>query len=410
MPKILYITYDGLTDPLGQSQVLPYLLGLEQKGYHIHILSFEKKKAFFERKETIKKRIEDKNITWHKKFYTKFPPVLSTLYDVLVLKRKAKRINRKFGNQITHCRGYIAAFGGLYLKQKLNIPFIFDMRGFYADERVDGDLWDTNNTVYKRVYNYFKKQEKIYIQEADYTISLTEVGKNIIQSWKFRQDEEIPIGVIPCCADFNHFCMNETLKKKTEGLKKELNFSENDFVLTYLGSIGTWYLLDEMLDFFAVLLDQFTNAKFLFISGDDASFIQNRAAQKGIEPSRIIVRKAAREDVPAYITLGKLSVFFIKPVFSKKASSPTKMAEIMGMGIPIIANSNVGDVDKIIQDSQTGLLVNEFTKDEYQRVIGQLDVLLKTNPQKIREAAIKYFSLEDGVEKYHQVYQKVLNK
>jgi hypothetical protein len=41
---ILYITYDGLTDFLGQSQVLPYILGLEEKGYRFSILSFEKKR------------------------------------------------------------------------------------------------------------------------------------------------------------------------------------------------------------------------------------------------------------------------------------------------------------------------------------------------------------------------------
>ena len=41
--KVLYITYDGMTDPLGQSQVLPYLVGLSEKGYKFTILSFEKK-------------------------------------------------------------------------------------------------------------------------------------------------------------------------------------------------------------------------------------------------------------------------------------------------------------------------------------------------------------------------------
>ena len=39
---ILYLSYDGMTDPLGQSQVLPYIIGLTKAGYSFHLVSFEK--------------------------------------------------------------------------------------------------------------------------------------------------------------------------------------------------------------------------------------------------------------------------------------------------------------------------------------------------------------------------------
>ena len=40
--KVIYLTYDGLTDSLGQSQILPYLKGLSNLGNDITIISFEK--------------------------------------------------------------------------------------------------------------------------------------------------------------------------------------------------------------------------------------------------------------------------------------------------------------------------------------------------------------------------------
>ena len=46
MGHILYITFDGITDPLGRSQILPYLAGLSKMGHTIHILSQEKKNQF----------------------------------------------------------------------------------------------------------------------------------------------------------------------------------------------------------------------------------------------------------------------------------------------------------------------------------------------------------------------------
>ena len=43
--KTLYLSYDGLTDPLGQSQVLPYIMGLGDKGFRFAIITFKIRKA-----------------------------------------------------------------------------------------------------------------------------------------------------------------------------------------------------------------------------------------------------------------------------------------------------------------------------------------------------------------------------
>ncbi|TAG85785.1 MAG: glycosyltransferase, partial [Bacteroidetes bacterium] len=60
--QILFISYDGMTDTLGQSQVLPYLVGLSKLGYLITILSAEKKKNFEKRKDIIQKITTEANI------------------------------------------------------------------------------------------------------------------------------------------------------------------------------------------------------------------------------------------------------------------------------------------------------------------------------------------------------------
>ena len=40
--RVLYLSHTGLTEPLGRSQVLPYVLGLARRGWDFTILSFEK--------------------------------------------------------------------------------------------------------------------------------------------------------------------------------------------------------------------------------------------------------------------------------------------------------------------------------------------------------------------------------
>ena len=40
--RVIYISYDGMSDQLGQSQVLPYIEGLSKFGHTFELISFEK--------------------------------------------------------------------------------------------------------------------------------------------------------------------------------------------------------------------------------------------------------------------------------------------------------------------------------------------------------------------------------
>ncbi len=403
--QILYITYDGLTDPLGQSQIIPYVSGLADTGYKTTILSCEKNEPFTQNHETIEKTLKKHGISWQYISYTKRPPILGTIWDLYKLKKAVNKLHIEKAFMVVHCRSYIASLIGLWLKNKFGIKFIFDMRGFYADERVDGKIWNTNNFLFNQVYRYFKKKEMEFLSFADYTISLTQNAKDIIHTWKQIPNQPIPIEVIPCCADLNQFSEESVDINEVTELKESLGISPEDFIISYLGSIGTWYMLPEMLDFFQQLLSVKPKAKFLFITQEPVGLIMDLAQQKNIASDRIIIQKANRNEVPSLVSLSQVNLFFILSVFSKKASSPTKMGEVMGMGIPIICNSGVGDVDAIINESKCGALVKNFNNGDYQKAINELDNLLLIPRKDIISAAKKYYSLEAGIEKYKKVYE-----
>lgn len=395
-----------MTDPLGQSQVIPYLKGLTEKGHRFHLISCEKYSNDSDEFKNIQTLLDKLNIIWHPLKYTSKPPVLSTLADIRRISCVTKKIIRKNKIDVVHCRGYISAMVGLKMKRKYGVKFLFDMRGFFADERVEGRLWKLKNPLYKSVYKYFKKKEKEFFTNADYSVSLTEKAKTIIQSWDLP-GQPVPIDVIPCCADLEHFKRENVDESKLKDWKQKLEIQDHDFVLSYLGSVGTWYMLDEMLNFFKVLMSKNANAKFLFITPDDPRDILTEVASKNIPKEKIIIQKATRAEVPVMLVLSQVSIFFIKPVFSKKASSATKMGEIMGMGIPLICNSNVGDVDAIMDDAKAGVVLNSFNNNAYLKAVESIDDLLKIPSENIRAYAKKYYSLEDGVEKYNSIYKKL---
>lgn len=397
-----------MTDPLGQSQVIPYMQGLAQKGYKITILSAEKKTNFEKHYSQIKNILNAANIQWEPIMYSKTPPVLSTLYDIYKLKHKAKHLHKKNNFSIVHCRSYISAFAGLFIKNKFNIKFIFDMRGFYADERVDGKLWNIQNPVYKAVFNYFKRKEIEFLHHADYTITLTNAAKEIIHSWPVFANYKPKIEVIPCCADLNYFSPDNIKSVDQEKLRSELHIIKNNFVLSYLGSLGTWYMSDEMMHFFKCLLKTYPDAHFLLITPDYPETVLRLAKKYDVPESSIVIRKAERKDVPLYLSLSNFSLFFIKPVYSKKASSPTKMGEIMGMGIPVICNAGVGDIDLYLKDLNPNYLIHAFNETEYSRIINLITQKEQIPVSSILSLSKKYFSLQNGVEKYNNIYKAVI--
>ena len=400
--KILYLSYDGISDPLGRSQILPYIIGLsEDKNLSFTIISFEKNKNFLSQKLKIESILIQHQINWIPLNYTKRPPILSTLWDLIKLNKQIKKLAKE-SIDLIHCRSHITSLVALKFKQKHNIPFIFDMRGFYADERVDGKIWNKEHFIFKKVYNFFKKKEREFIHNSDHIVSLTSNGKKEIESWGI--ENQSPITVIPCCTDENLFHTDNI-----KNVKNELNIQDNEFVISYVGSIGTWYMLDEMLDFFKLLKEKKNNSKFLFITKDDPQLIIKKSREKQIDENDLIIQPSSREMMPSYIAASNFSIFFILPVFSKKASSPTKMGEIMNLGIPLICNSGVGDVDEIMEQCIPELLIKEFTKEEYNRAIDLITNKYKVDRDKIINTSNQYYSLEKGVEKYKEIYNKILN-
>ena len=102
-----------MCDPLGGSQVLPYLTGLARRGHHISLISFEKPERSKEERAAVERTCRDAGIDWHPLPYHKHPPLLSSMYDVRQMYREAVRLHRGERFDVVHCRSYLSALVGL---------------------------------------------------------------------------------------------------------------------------------------------------------------------------------------------------------------------------------------------------------------------------------------------------------
>jgi glycosyltransferase involved in cell wall biosynthesis len=182
-------------------------------------------------------------------------------------------------------------------------------------------------------------------------------------------------------------------------------------VLLYLGSLGTDYLLKEMIALFRQLLQFQPQAYFLFVSNNGEDLVRQECANQGVSADRIRFTSTSREFVPAHIALADLSVVFIRPDHTKVGCSPTKLAELFACNIPVIANSGVGDLDTIIDPSRNAsVLVKNFSDSSLLEALKKVTACraLNSNEINIRENT-RAFAHEESVARYSGVYRELLN-
>jgi glycosyltransferase involved in cell wall biosynthesis len=167
-------------------------------------------------------------------------------------------------------------------------------------------------------------------------------------------------------------------------------------------------MLPEMLDFFRELKAQKSDALFLFITNEPAEKIITLAKSKNIAPKDLRITSCLHKDVPTYISLFTISIYFILPAYSKKASSPTKQGELMAMGIPIVCNANVGDADKVIADTNSGWVIHEFNEESYKNTVLQILNNPLPDKQNIIKQGNKEFNLQTGALKFRKTYERIL--
>jgi len=407
LKKVLYISYDGLTDPLGQSQILPYVIGLSKLGYVFTVFSAEKPDRFESGRKEIENICIENGIQWQPIIYHKKPPVISTIKDLMSIRKQALRLHKKENFSIVHCRNPISSIIGLEFKRKLGVKFVFDMRGFFADERVDGNVWKLSNPLYYCIYHYLKSKEKAHAQFSDAIVSLTEAGKEIMEQWPLLKYKN-KITVIPCSVDMDLFDAATLDKNKLQKIKSEIN---SNMVVGYYGSVGTWYMMSEMLDQFKSIQHKYSDAKFLIVTKDEPGIeFEKMLIKKNISKSSIYITGCARNDMPYYIAATDIPLFFIKACFSKLASSPTKHGEIMSMGKPLITNSGVGDMDRIVSTTNSGYSIQQFNTQAYNDATNQIKHLLHLDASTIRKSGEEIYSLKSAVEKYAGIYKKILGE
>jgi len=397
--NVIYLTYDGLLDPLGDSQILPYIKKIRSNVSSYTIISFEKdhwKDEDFINKE---KELKSYGINWIKVSFSSSKSSFSKIYDLI--KMHLVLLNALFFLKIdlVHARGHPAGSVALTFKKIFKFKLVFDFRGLWADERVTKQGWNLDISSHRMQYRYYKSREKKLFIHSDHVIVLTEaVLQDILLSYEVPAKK---FTVIPCAADFNHFNIIPIDNQ-------EIGFPNNAFLVGYLGSIGPMYQFGAYVKLVKYFNEYNSNAFGLVVSKDTLTAKSKIAELLGEENLKLFkIVNSDRKKVPHLINHMNVLVAFYTISYSVISVSPTKIGEALACGVSIIANKGIGDTDQIIKQINSGLIIENTSDDILQSTPERFMSRKVSSRIQIRDRANTTFGLDFAAKKYISIYESL---
>lgn len=394
MTPSLYLTRNGLLEPLGQSQVFSYLRGLSRH-YNLTVISYEKSEDWAEADRVDAMRAECKRlgIRWLPQRFLPYPRVIAPALSMMRMTWLVARELRTQGVRIVHARSYIPAAVAMVVGWAYSVPFIFDMRALWPEELITAGRIRRGSILHRLMI----ASERACLRWSGAVVSLTHAAVQHLESVYPEEMSGQTVAVIPTCADLARFV------PATEPPPKQV-----------IGCLGTvvsgWFQLDWLANFLTVAAKRAPAMSFEITTRDDHDRVRAAIGGGTDLQSRISIAPSESDKVHEVLQGQLASVMFFTQGLGKLGSSPTRMGEVLGCGLPVVANDGVGDVARIIKQYNVGVLVAGPSECEMARAWNDLQALLQDPDlaSRCRRAAEEVFSLESGTAAYAALYERVL--
>ena len=392
----LYLSRNGLLEPLGQSQVFAYLRGLSQD-YNITLITYEKDEDWADKARLQKARTDckDLGIRWLPQHFRRWPKIVAPAFSMIRMVWLVRREVRRRDIRLIHARSNIPAATALAVSWMTGVPFLFDLRSLFPEELITARRMRRGSFLHRAII----WAERLCLAKSAAVISQTHVAVNHLKSVYPTELKNQRLVMIPTCADLDRF--SPPLDRPSGP--------------TVHGCIGTilsgWFRTDWLAAWLSAVAQDDTDARFDIVTRDDADRVRVALDPMNKFGDRLMIGPRPSEEMPAAVRGHDLTVmFYAGGEVSELGRSPTRMAEVLGCGLPVVANEGVGDVADIIRRYNVGVVVKDGS---YAAMMAALDELKELRsdpdlPSRCRKAAEEVFSLQAGTEAYRKLYAKIL--
>ncbi len=383
------MSYNGALDSLGQSQVLPYLRRLRRDGHTVSLLTFERRSSHARgRAAVLREQMEKWGIEWTWLWYHKWPPVLSTLWDLVWGFLATLWLTVRHKVQVLHARSQVAAAMVWPVARLLGRRFIFDLRGQMAYEYADGGTWAEGDLLYRLV----ERAERRFVKDADAIVVLTRVLADDLKTSGAR-----PPVVIPTCVDLDLF--DEPLS----GARLAQ--------MTYCGSLGARYAPELLVEFYLEAAQTVPGLDLLILTHSDPVVVKQMLAKAACPPERCRIFKVPHQEVPRHLARGLFGVLLLRGSRSLRGACPTKVGEYLASGLPVVSSLAIGDLDVILEAERVGVVLKGHSRMAISEGMSRLAELLQegeTMRARCRWVAEKEYSMSAKGEPAYQALYRAL--
>jgi len=290
--------------------------------------------------------------------------------------------------------------GGIaYLLSKFSgAELIIDSYEPHAESMIENGSWKKNGAAYRILFSLEKKQT----QRAKAVIATTAGMKQYaLEKYGVKVQNFF---VKPACVDLEKFSPSD----KDPKLLKELGL-EDRIICVYAGKLGGIYFKKEVFDFIKLCYDHWKNDfRFLLLTNATEKEIDAEVERVKIPGDIVICRFIFHHDIPRYLSLGDFAINPVKPVPAKRYCTSIKDGEYWAMGLPVVISPNISDDSKIIDDQNTGVVVDFSDHLQLSGAVDKIEKLLKEKKalkERIRQIAIRYRSFDLAEKIYKEVYK-----
>lgn len=397
MKSILYLTRNGLLEPLGQSQVMSYLKGLS-RDYQIALITFEKPEDMADTRAMakVKADCDAHGIDWRPKSFRHRPKLLAPAWCMFEMFWSALQATRRGDAQLIHARSYLPVAAAWTVNRLTGTPFIFDMRALWPEELITANRLRRGSGIHKVLMGL----ERRCLRDAAVVVSLTEAATRYLKQQYPAELKKQYIAIIPTCTNLARFMLPSE--------------PPNESIYGCIGTVlSGWFRLDWLAGFYLQVAARDHDAQFEVVTRDDKDSVRSALDPKSILGDRLAIYPLPSDRVQEALQKQSASVmFYAGGETSELGRSPTRMGEVLGCGVPVVANEGVGDVADIIRRYKVGVIVKDGSEAAMTTALEELEVLRSDPdlPSRCRKAAEEVFSLEAGTEAYRKLYADILGR
>jgi glycosyltransferase involved in cell wall biosynthesis len=301
---------------------------------------------------------------------------------------------------VFHCRSYFGAFFPCVADILGGVPYVFDTRGYWVDEKIEAGRWfqDAASLAIAR------RVERELYERASGIVTLTELAAEDVRNGRFgRRHSRHRSICIPTCVDYTKFTMDRGPAPH--------DFLNDGPIVAYVGSLNPSYEYRKSLRLAALILNRIPQSRFLALTSQVLEMI-SLADEFAIPANRRLITTVAHDQIHLWLPWVDFGLtLLVKPNVAKRASMPTKLAEFFATGVAPISHGANSEVTDWVKRPGSGMVLEDLSDDSLERAVAfvarglpDADILMRA-----RLAAEKHFSLESGVQRYDTLFRDVLS-